>query len=177
MVGSTPYEPSLADKVALLSRGQSYDHATGALSTRETHMSWVFLAGDRVYKLKKPVRFPYLDFSTLGRREAACRAEVSLNRRLAADIYLGVAPLTFHEGRLSIAGQGRIVDRLVVMRRLDERWALEQVLRDRRLEARHLDRLVRILAWFYRQVRPTLLSPDAYLVEWPKDLALNRRIL
>ena len=56
-------------------------------------MSWVFLAGDRVYKLKKPVRFPYLDFSTLARREAACRAELGLNRRLAPDVYLGVAPL------------------------------------------------------------------------------------
>ena len=57
-------------------------------------MSWVFMAGDRVYKLKKPVRFAYLDFSTLDRRAAACRAEYLLNRRLAPDIYLGVVPLT-----------------------------------------------------------------------------------
>ena len=51
-------------------------------------MSWVFLVGDRAYELKKPVRFPYLDFSTLARREAACRAEQELNRRLAPDLYL-----------------------------------------------------------------------------------------
>lgn len=50
-------------------------------------MSWVFLAGEQVYKLKKPVRFPYLDFSTLRKREAACRAEFLLNRRLAPDVY------------------------------------------------------------------------------------------
>ncbi|MGP0083961.1 MAG: hypothetical protein ACLP0B_10080, partial [Steroidobacteraceae bacterium] len=56
-------------------------------------MSQVFLAGDRVYKLKKPVRFPYLDFSTLARREAACRAELRLNRRLAPDVYRDVVPL------------------------------------------------------------------------------------
>lgn len=61
---------------------------------RETHMSWVFPAGDRVYKLKKPVRFPYLDFSTVERREHACRADLRLNRRLEPDVYLGVAPLT-----------------------------------------------------------------------------------
>jgi aminoglycoside phosphotransferase family enzyme len=61
---------------------------------RETHMSWVFMAGDRVYKLKKPVRFSYLDFSTLDRRAAACRAEYLLNRRLAPDVYLDVVPLT-----------------------------------------------------------------------------------
>jgi len=60
-------------------------------------MSWVFLAGDKVYKLKKPVRFPYLDFSTPRRREDACRAELSLNRRLAADVYLDVVPLTTME--------------------------------------------------------------------------------
>ena len=50
-------------------------------------MSWVFLAGDKVYKLKKPVRFPYLDYSTLAKREAACRAELALNRRLAPQVY------------------------------------------------------------------------------------------
>ena len=77
-------EPTLDQKVAFLSRSSAYGPSvTGALS-RETHMSWVFLAGDRVYKLKKPVRFPYLDFSTLRRREAACRAELRLNRRLAS---------------------------------------------------------------------------------------------
>ena len=80
-------EPTLDQKVAFLSRSSAYGPSvTGALS-RETHMSWVFLAGDRVYKLKKPVRFPYLDFSTLARREAACRAELDLNRRLAPDVY------------------------------------------------------------------------------------------
>jgi len=63
-------EPTLDQKVDFLSRSSAYGPSvTGALS-RETHMSWVFLAGDRVYKLKKPVRFPYLDFSTLRRREA-----------------------------------------------------------------------------------------------------------
>ena len=56
-------------------------------------MSEVFLADERVYKLKKPVHFPYLDFSTLARREAACRAELRLNRRLAPDVYRDVVPL------------------------------------------------------------------------------------
>ena len=77
-------EPSLASKIAFLSRPDSYGDPARTVSRRETHMSWVFLAGDRVFKLKKPVCFPYLDFSTLARREAACRAELRLNRRLAA---------------------------------------------------------------------------------------------
>ena len=80
-------------KLAFLSRPESYRPAPAEVVRRETHMSWVFLAGERVYKLKKPVRFPYLDFSTIGRRERACRAELRLNRRLAPDIYLDVVPL------------------------------------------------------------------------------------
>ena len=87
-------------------------------------MSWVFLAGDGVYKLKKPVRFPYLDFFTHERRADACRAEVSLNRRLAPHVYLGVAPLTTTSTGYAIGGGGRIADWLVVMRRLDETQTL-----------------------------------------------------
>ena len=84
--------PTLDAKVRFLSRPDAYRPAPGKVGRRETHMSWVFLAGDRVYKLKKPVRFPYLDFSSLARREAACRAELRLNRALAPDIYLDVLP-------------------------------------------------------------------------------------
>src|SRR6516162_9939017 len=84
---------ALAAKVDFLSRPESYIPRPQAVVARETHMSWVFMAGERVYKLKKPVRFPYLDFSTLDRRATACRAEACLNRRLAGDVYVGVVPL------------------------------------------------------------------------------------
>src|SRR5690349_5668736 len=102
-------------------------------------MSWVFLAGSRVFKLKKPVRFPYLDFSTLVRREIACRAELRLNRRLAPDIYLDVVPLVAHGDTLSIGGEGVPVDWLVVMKRLDGRFMLDRLIEERRLTRAHLD--------------------------------------
>jgi aminoglycoside phosphotransferase family enzyme len=171
------HQLSLADKVAFLSRPGAYAHSVDAVTLRETHMSWVFLAGDRVYKLKKPVRFPYLDFSTLDRREAACRAEVALNRRLAPDVYVGVAPLTLSSSGPSIGGAGPIADWLVVMNRLDERWALEQVLRERRLDTSQLDRLVATLVRFYRRARPVFLSAGAHLSRWPESLMANRRVL
>ncbi len=107
----------------------TYSCAPGQVVARETHMSWVFMAGDRVYKLKKPVRFAYLDFSTLDRRAAACRAEYLLNRRLAPDVYLGVVPLTISTSGLAISGDGPVVDWLVVMRRLEENETLEAALR------------------------------------------------
>ena len=84
---------TLEAKVGFLSRPDAYRPVPGEVTRHETHMSQVFLAGGRVYKLKKPVRFPYLDFSTLARREAACRAELKLNRRLAPDVYQDVVPL------------------------------------------------------------------------------------
>ena len=59
------------------------------MELRETHISWVFLVGDRAYKLKKPVTLPFVDYGTVERRRAMCEEEVRLNRRLAPDIYLG----------------------------------------------------------------------------------------
>ena len=140
-------------------------------------MSWVFLAGDKVYKLKKPVRFAYLDFSTLARREAACRAEDRLNRRLAPDVYLGIVPLTETSGGLSLDGPGAVVDWLVVVRRLDERRTLEAAITEERLDPRDLDRILHTLVAFYRRARPTLTPPAAHLWQWHQSIALNRRIL
>ncbi len=140
-------------------------------------MSWVFLAGDKVYKLKKPVHFPYLDFSTLARREAACRAELSLNRRLAPDVYLGVAPLTDTAGGLALGGAGTVIDWLVVMRRLDERDTLERAIEERRIATWQLDRLVSTLVQFYRHAAPSLLAPAVCLNDWRLSLCFNRHIL
>lgn len=172
-----PETPTLAEKVAFLSGGGAYPQGTGEVVRCETHMSWVFLAGDKAYKLKKPVRFRYLDFSTLARRETACQAELSLNRRLARDVYLGVEALVLSPRGLAIGGAGAIVDWLVVMRRLDERCTLEHAILDSRLEAAQLHRLVRTLVQFYRRGRRVLTSAGVELVEWRKSLANNRRIL
>ena len=149
----------------------------GEVICRETHMSWVFLAGDRVYKLKKPVRFPYLDFSSLARREAACRAELRLNRALAPDIYLDVLPLVDTGKGLSIGGAGVPVDWLVVMKRLDERHMLDCLIAEQRVDIVKLDRLVVALAQFYRSATPVFLSPAIHLADWKRSLAYNRRIL
>lgn len=170
-------QSSLSEKVEFLRRPEAYPHALVAVDCRETHMSWVFLAGDRVYKLKKPVRFPYLDFSSLARREAACRAELRLNRRLAPDIYLDVVPLVRSPSGLSIGGGGETIDWLVLMRRLDERSMLDRVITEGRLETWHLDRLIAVLTQFYRRAPPVFLSPSVRLAEWKQSLAYNRRVL
>jgi len=170
-------EPSLAEKVAFLMRGDAYGAPLCQVTCRETHMSHVFLVGDRAYKLKKPVRFPYLDFSTLARRALACQAELRLNRRLAPDVYRGVVPLVRSPQGLSIAGDGEVVDWLVVMNRLDERQMLDRVLAEGRLQRWQLDRVCATLLQFYRRARVAFISPSAYAAEFGRSFSYNRRIL
>lgn len=164
-------------KVAFLSRASAYPHPTDGVAARETHMSWVFLTQNRVYKLKKPVRFPYLDFSTLARREAACRAEVRLNRELAPDVYLGVVPLTLQTAGLALGGEGTAVDWLVVMRRLDENQTLEQAIFNKRVGYAQLDQLVDLLVHFYQRAPVVRMTPEEHLADWRRNIAYNFRVL
>ena len=133
----------------------------------QTHISLVFLAGDRVYKVKKPVRFPFLDFSTVELRRRFCREEVRLNRRLAPGWYLGVSPvLRGPDGRLCFgepvdveggSGDGRepatgeAVDWAVAMVRLPADRMLESLLDRGELDNGVLNRLAALLADFHRE--------------------------
>jgi uncharacterized protein len=168
---------SLDEKAAYLGRPGTYDHGIGDVVRLETHMSLVFLAGDRVYKLKKPVRFPYLDFSTLDRRERACRAEFRLNRRLAPDVYIGVSPLRTTSAGFSIGGEGKTVDWLVVMRRLDQRFMLDWLILHHQLTTAQIDRLAGVLVDFYRRRPPMRGSHSGFLAGWRSALSENRAIL
>ena len=169
--------PSLADTVAFLSRPSAYAGARGPVARRETHMSWVFFVDGEVYKLKKPERLPYLDFSTLARREAACRAEFALNQRLAPDVYRGVVPLARGPQGLSLGGEGEVVDWLVRMRRLDEARTLEARLIAGRWTPQDLDDLALALGRFYRRARPVRLDPAEQLARWRRALVENGRVL
>lgn len=93
-------------------------HGGAAVERIDTHISHLFLAGDRAWKLKRAVRTNYLDFSTLERREKICRREIEVNR-MAGGIYLGVTPVVRRAGRLSLGGPGEPVEWLVKMRRFD----------------------------------------------------------
>jgi uncharacterized protein len=129
------------------------------------------------YKLKKPVCFSYLDFSTLALRETACRAELKLNRRLAPGVYLDVVALAASAAGLSIGGAGDVVDWLVVMRRLDEHQMLDRALAGRRVKSWQIDRLVDTLVQFYRRATPVFISPLRHLVAWRRSLLYNQRVL
>lgn len=119
----------LDELVAALSRPCAYPHPAPEVEAVQTHISVVFLAGDRAYKIRKPVDLGFLDFTTLERRRADCEAEVELNRRLAAEIYLGVEPVVRGEsGELRFGGEGEPVEWAVAMRRLPAGRTLEALL-------------------------------------------------
>ncbi|WIM11923.1 hypothetical protein [Enhydrobacter sp.] len=168
---------SLAHKVAFLSRASAYGLRDEQVECRETHMSWVFLVGQDVYKLKKPVRLAYLDFSSVEKRYHHCLAELTLNRRLAADVYKKIVPITCSGGELAIDGRGEIVDWLVVMCRLDDSQTLERALLERRLTTRQLDPLIEVLARFYRRASSVAPSPDTFLAQWRRSLRENEVVL
>ena len=144
---------SLVEKVAWLqARLRAGDEAI------ETHFAWVFLAGDRAWKLRKPVRRDPMDYSTLEARRRDSEAEVRLNRRLAPHVYLGIRPLTrTADGRFAIGGEGAVVDWLVEMRRLDRHRMLDEMLASGRATAADLDRVSELLAGYPEPLRRRML--------------------
>ncbi|HSJ99888.1 MAG TPA: hypothetical protein VK932_01560 [Kofleriaceae bacterium] len=140
-----------AEKLAFLRSLAAFDHVVECV---ETHMSWVFLTGHRAFKLKKPVRLPYLDHSTLERRRRSCENELRLGRRLAASVYEQVAPIVASPRGLAIGGDGEIVDWLVVMRRLPADRMLPQMLARGAATLAHADAVGELLTGLYRDARP-----------------------
>ena len=107
--------------IAFLGEPSSYGPAIGRVDIIETHISLVFLAGDRAYKLKRAVKYPYLDFSTSEHRRLACEAELALNRRTAPALYLEVRAVTrMPDGKIGFGPAGQAIDWVVVMRRFEQ---------------------------------------------------------
>lgn len=115
----------------------------------ETHISWVLLAGAFAYKIKKPVRLGFLDFSVLDERRRCCEEEVRLNQRLAPWLYLDVVPIHESRGRPALSGSGPVIEYAVKMRRLPPNAVARDKLERGRLDAGHLARLARRLAVFH----------------------------
>lgn len=120
--------PANQDRIIeFLSQPDSYP-AAAAVEKIETHGAMVFLVGERAYKLKKNVAFPYMDYSTLQRRQECCAREIELNRLTAPEIYLHTLPITEQPGgTLGLDGNGTIVDWVVVMQRFDSSKVLDAV--------------------------------------------------
>lgn len=137
--------------VHFLARREAYPHPITTIERRETHVSHVFLAGAFAYKLKKPVKFPFLDASTLALRKRFCLLELSLNRRLAPSVYLGMLPIVESGGRLHLGGKGRAVEWVVKMRRLPEDRMLDKLVAARQVSRRDMGHIAEQLVSFFRR--------------------------
>src|SRR5262249_50458062 len=140
-----------AELIDHLSRPGAFGPGVSRVEVHQTHISVVFLREESAWKIKKPVRLDFLDYSTLERRRHFCEEEVRLNRRHAPDVYLGVVPVTRHDAGLRVGGEGEVVEWAVHMRRLPSDATLLQRLRRGEVNEALIDRLAVRVAEFHRQ--------------------------
>jgi aminoglycoside phosphotransferase family enzyme len=118
----------LPSTVEALLKSQAYPHKPQKIDLVQTQMSFIFLTGEYVYKIKKPVNLGYLDYTTLEKRHFFCLQELELNRRLCPDAYLAVVPIVEEKGELRIEGQGRTIEYAVKMRQLPQERMMDVLL-------------------------------------------------
>jgi aminoglycoside phosphotransferase family enzyme/predicted kinase len=140
--------PALLDA---LSDPAAYGHPVKTVEVRHTHISAVFLAGPFAYKIKKPVHFSFVDFSSLEKRLHFCREEVRLNRRLAPEVYSGVVPVARSGLQVRMEGKGEVIEWAVKMQRLPEDATLEKRLERGQIEVGFIQALARKVASFHAQ--------------------------
>ena len=127
----------------------AFPHPITQLELRETHLSWLVLTGTVAYKIKKPVRFEFIDAGTLERRRLLCEEELRLNRRLAPEIYLQVVPIVRTEGGVSIGGTGKAIEYAVAMQQFPAGDELPRLLTRADVEVNEMSALGELLAEFH----------------------------
>ena len=130
-----------------------YDHPINTFQVIETHISWIVLTGPYAYKIKKPVDFGFLDFSTLEKRRHFCQQELALNRRLAPELYLDVIAITGARESPELNGAGDVIEYAVKMIQFPQEAQLDRLLIRHGLQTGHIDELAAIIAEFHTHAR------------------------
>jgi len=141
----------LPEMIQALLSPQAYPDIPPRIEMMQTQMSFVFLTGDYVYKVKKPVNLGYLDYTTLDQRHFYCQKEVELNQRLCPEAYLGVVPIAQDGGRFSVEGQGEVVEYAVKMRYLPQEKMMDVLLAKKQVTAEMATRVAQKLAGFHQK--------------------------
>jgi uncharacterized protein len=156
---------------------------TAEVSLVQTHISMVFIADNFVYKIKKPVDFGFLDFTTLEKRHFYCNQEIKLNRRLSRDLYLGVLPIVYNGVHYKIGeGEGKIVEYAVKMKRLPDEMLMKSVFLRGELHEGHLKKIAQVLARFHRSARTsseidTFGSPEAFKINTDENFEQTEKYI
>ncbi len=138
--------------IRALLQPQAYDHPVDELHLLETHISWVILTGPFAYKLKKPIKLEFLDFSTLETRHFYCQEELRLNRRLAPKLYVSVVDITGSTAAPHVAGIGLPIEYAVKLREFPQESLLSNAIDRGELHCEHIDRLAAEVADFHRRI-------------------------
>lgn len=142
---------NLPDFITALLHPQMYPHPAAEVRLVQTHISFVLIAGEFVYKFKKPVDFGFLDFSTLEKRRHCCEQELRLNRRLCPEMYLDMVTLTKESGGFALNGHGEVLEYGVKMARMPEDGMMGNLIRAGKLGREQVDAIVDQLIPFYQQ--------------------------
>jgi aminoglycoside phosphotransferase family enzyme/predicted kinase len=132
-----------------MSQRSFYPHPVSGVEIRDTHISKVFLTGETVYKIKKAVKYDFLDYLSLKRRKHFCHREIELNRRLTTGVYLDVVTVTRDDNRYCLNGPGPPVEYAVTMRQLPEECSLRKLLPRKKIGTQEIEDLARRLVEFY----------------------------
>ncbi|RUM40307.1 MAG: hypothetical protein DSY80_10465, partial [Desulfocapsa sp.] len=139
----------LPDYIQFLQQKENYPHPADAVSLVQTHISFVLLAGDSVYKWKKPVDFGFLNFSTLEKRKYFCEQELELNRRLCPDLYEEVVTLNVDGDSFCLNGTGEVVEYGIKMSRMPEEKMMGRMMAAGQVTKQHIDAIIEKLVPFY----------------------------
>ncbi|MEO0025329.1 MAG: AAA family ATPase [candidate division WOR-3 bacterium] len=144
-------DPTIQSRVQELLQPRFYGSGVRRVKLIQTHTSWVFIAGEFAYKVKKPVNFGFLDYTTLSARKFFCYEELRLNRQLAPELYLDVLPITEERGRLRLGGQGKVVDYCVKMRALPQSAIMTERLKNGQVTFEQIDEIAQLVVRFHQQ--------------------------
>ncbi|HUI62393.1 MAG TPA: hypothetical protein VLX90_19355, partial [Steroidobacteraceae bacterium] len=150
---------------------RAYPHRTQSIKVIGTHISWVILTGEFAYKIKRPVRYAFVDQRTPEQRAFLCHEELRLNRRFAPDLYLEVCPITLANGEARIGGPGQAVEHAVRMRQFPQSEQLNCLIRESRIASAELDAFGRALALLHDR-----LPRPAAAQQWGTPTAIRRII-
>jgi aminoglycoside phosphotransferase family enzyme/predicted kinase len=158
---------------SLLKRS-AYPEPVTSVRLIQTHVSFIFITDKLVYKIKKPVNFGFLNFTTLDRRRFYCNEEVRLNRRLCPDMYLGVVELRRTHSGATFSGEGEVLDYAVKMRRLPEERMLDRLFREDRVTVEDIRRIACTIGEFHLNAEhnekiDSFASPDSITRNWEEN--------
>ena len=139
------------EQIDNLVAGNNFPERNGPKTLVETHISWVIIGDQFVYKIKKPMKYSFLDFSTLALRKYFCEREIKLNRRFTRDIYLAVEPVREYAQSIRLGGEdGSIIDYAVKMKKLDEGKRMDKLLAAQMVTPTHIKALAQKVAAFHK---------------------------